>query len=59
MGIIGNVLMLIYIIMVTFMAAIEKMALLFAMPGGLLLMAWMIMFSIKLFKLSRIESLET
>lgn len=52
-GIIGNSLMVIYIIMVTFMPAVEKMALLFAMPAGLLLMAWMIMFTIKLLKLSR------
>jgi len=51
-GIIGNMLMVIYIIMVTFMPAVEKMALVFAMPAGLLLMAWMIMFTMKLFKLS-------
>lgn len=52
-GIIGNSLMIIYIIMVTFLPSVEKMALLFAMPAGLLLMAWMIMFTIKLLKLSR------
>ena len=52
-GIAGNSLMVIYLIMVTFMPAVEKMALAFAMPGGLLLMGWMIMFTIKLFKLSK------
>lgn len=53
-GIIGNSLMVLYIIMVTFMPAVEKMALLFAMPAGLLVMVWMIMFTIKLFRLSRV-----
>lgn len=52
-GIIGNFLMVIYIIMVTFMPTVEKMATAFAMPAGLLVMIWMIMFTIKLFKLSR------
>ncbi len=54
-GIIGNSLMVIYIIMVTFMPSVEKMALVFAMPAGLLLMTWMIMFTIKLLKLSKIQ----
>lgn len=54
-GIIGNSLMVIYIIMVTFMPAVEKMALAFAMPAGLMVMVWMILFTIKLFKLSKIE----
>ena len=54
-GIIGNSLMIIYIIMVTFMPSVEKIALLFAMPAGLLLMTWMIMFTIKLLKMSKIQ----
>ena len=55
-GLIGNSLMVIYIILVTFMPAVEKFALAFAMPAGLLVMTWMIMFTIKLFKLSKTES---
>jgi hypothetical protein len=55
-GIIGNSLMVIYIILVTFVPAIGKLALAFAMPAGLLVMAWMILFTMKLFKLSRLES---
>jgi hypothetical protein len=55
-GIIGNSLMVVYIIMVTFMPVVEKMALVFAMPAGLLVMTWMIMFTIKLFKLSKIQT---
>jgi hypothetical protein len=54
-GIIGNSLMVIYIMMVTFMPSVEKMALVFAMPAGLLVMTWMIMFSIKLLKMSKIQ----
>lgn len=54
-GIVGNFLMVIYIIMVTFMPSVERMALVFAMPAGLLLMTWMIMFTIKLLKLSKIQ----
>jgi hypothetical protein len=52
-GIIGNSLMVIYIILVTFIPSVEKMALVFAMPAGLLLMTWMIMFTFKLFKMSK------
>ncbi len=52
-GIIGNSLMVVYIIMVTFMPAVEKMALVFAMPAGLLVMTWMIMFTIKLLRLGK------
>ena len=51
-GLVGNSMMLIYIIMVTFIPAVAKFALVFAMPAGLLLMAWMIMFTIRLFKMS-------
>jgi hypothetical protein len=54
-GLVGNILMLLYIILVTFFPAVEKMALLFAMPAGLLVMVWMVLFSIKLFKMSKIE----
>ena len=53
-GIVGNSLMVIYIIMVTFLQAVKNMDLAFAMPAGLLVMAWMIMFTIKLLKLSKI-----
>jgi len=54
-GIIGNSLMFIYIILVTFVPKVESQALVFAMPAGLLVMIWMIMFTIKLFRLSKVE----
>jgi hypothetical protein len=54
-GIAGNALMLIYIVLVTFAPNIKDMATAFAMPGGLMAMAWMIMFTIRLFQISRKE----
>lgn len=52
-GIIGSILMMLYVILVNFVPGVENMATAFAIPGGLLLMAWMIMFSIKLFRLNK------
>lgn len=50
-GLGGNFLMLIYIVLVTFSLAMEKVALLIAMPGGLLIMAWMIIYTFRLLRL--------
>ena len=50
-GIAGSSLIVIYLILVTFAPSVKNMATLFAMPGGLLCIAWMIMFTITLFKL--------
>lgn len=50
-GIFGNGLMLIYILLVTFMPTIKNMAMAFAMPGGLLLLTWMVMITLRLFRL--------
>jgi len=55
-GIAGSTLILIYIILVTLAPGIKNMAMVFAMPGGLLLMAWMIMFTIRLFQLGNLEN---
>jgi hypothetical protein len=57
-GIIGSILMLLYVILVNFGTGVEKMATAFAMPGGLLLMVWMIMYTISLFKLGHVSSKE-
>jgi len=59
LGLVGNSLVAIYVVLVTFIPTIEKLALAFAMPAGLLLMAWMIMFTIKLLKQSKIEVKES
>lgn len=50
-GILGNALMLVYVVLVTFAPTVKNMAMAFAMPGGLLLMAWMIMLTLRLFRL--------
>ncbi len=50
-GIVGNTFMLIYVVLVTFAPAVKDMAMAFAMPGGLLLLVWMILFTIRLFRL--------
>ena len=55
LGVVGSVLMLLYVILVNFGTGVEKMATVFAMPGGLLLMTWMIMFTIRLFKSGKPE----
>lgn len=49
-GIIGNSLMVVYVILVTFVPGVETMAIAFAMPAGLLVMGWMVMFMVKLYK---------
>ena len=51
LGIAGSALLLLYIVLVTFAPNIKDMATAFAMPGGLLSMAWMVMFTIRLFQL--------
>jgi hypothetical protein len=56
LGVIGSVLMMLYVILVNFGTRVENMATAFAMPGGLLLMTWMILFTIKLFKLGHANS---
>lgn len=53
MGIAGSILIVVYIILVTFAPSIKDMATIFAMPGGLLLMAWMILFTIRLFQIAK------
>jgi hypothetical protein len=56
LGITGSILMMMYVILVNFGTGVEKMATVFAMPGGLLLIAWMIMFTIRLFKHGLVSS---
>lgn len=51
LGMGGGLLLLIYLILVTFMPDIKRVAMVVAAPGGLLALAWMIMFTINLYKL--------
>lgn len=55
MGVIGNALMLVYVVLVTFTPTVKDMAMVFAMPGGLLLLAWMVMLTIRLFQLGSMK----
>jgi hypothetical protein len=50
LGITGNSLMVVYVVLVTFMPGVETMAMAFAMPAGLLVMGWMGMFAARLFR---------
>jgi len=50
-GIAGSILILAYIVLVTFAPNVKDIATAVSMPGGLLLMAWMVMFTIRLFRL--------
>lgn len=54
-GIVGSILIMLYVILINFVPGVETMATAIAMPGGLLLMAWMIMYTIKLFRLQVIS----
>lgn len=52
-GILGNALMLVYVTLVTFAPSVKETAMMVAMPGGLLLVAWMVMLTVRLFRLAR------
>jgi hypothetical protein len=52
-GIAGSILMILYVILVSFVKEAGTSATALAMPGGLLLMTWMILFSIRLYRLGR------
>lgn len=52
-GITGSILIMFYVILVNFTNNFENTATAIAMPGGILLMIWMIMFTFKLFGLSK------
>lgn len=52
-GIAGSVLLMAYTLLVTFVPVVKEMATAFSMPGGLLMMAWMILYTIRLLKLAK------
>lgn len=53
LGIAGSSLILVYLILVTFLPTTKNFATAIAMPGGLMAMAWMVLFAIRLFRLGR------
>jgi hypothetical protein len=58
LGIAGSTLMMLYVILVNFVPGVETMAAAFVMPGGLLLMTWMILCTIRLFKLKLVVKMD-
>lgn len=52
LGISGTFLMLLYMIVVTFIPASQRFAMMISMPGGLLTLAWMVYYTIRLNKLA-------
>lgn len=50
-GVIGYMLLLIYVLLVTFMPAVQDVAVIIAAPGGLLVLAWVILAGVKLVKM--------
>ncbi len=55
-GILGGSLLSVYLVLVTFIPEMKGTAVMLAAPGGLLALAWTIMFTVRLFQLGRSES---
>lgn len=55
-GMFGSIWLVAYTVLVTFIPTMDMVATAIAAPGGLMAMTWMIMFTVKLFKLSNIEN---
>lgn len=55
-GIIGYFFMILYVISVTFIPGAIKMATAFAMPGGLLLITWILLITIKFLRVGRMTT---
>lgn len=53
LGLLGSLLLLTYLVLVTWVPGTEKVALIVSAPGGLLSIAWLILTAVSLFKLSR------
>jgi hypothetical protein len=53
LGVIGGALLTVYVVLVTSVPGIQSAATLFAAPGGLLTLAWMMLFMVKFFRLSQ------
>lgn len=52
-GISGTILLLVYLIIVTFVPSAKPVAIILVAPGGILSLLWMMLFTMKLFKLAR------
>ncbi len=54
-GMAGSALLMVYTILVTFLPSVKDIAMAVSMPGGLLMMAWLVMVTIRLFRLSKLS----
>jgi hypothetical protein len=54
-GIIGSIMIIMYLVLVTFTPGMKSVALAISAPGGILLMVWMVLFTIRLFKMSTMK----
>ena len=52
LGLCGNLLLGVYLVLVTLLPRVQDMALFFAAPGGLMAIAWMLLMTARLFRLS-------
>lgn len=55
LGLFGNALMLTYVVLITFIPSTKSVALTLAMPGGLMVLVWLLMLTAKLFKLGSLK----
>lgn len=49
-GLVGNALLLIYILLITFVPALEKVAIMMAAPGGILALVWILLLGISMIR---------
>ena len=54
-GMTGSALLVAYTILVTFLPSVKDVAMTVSMPGGLLMMAWLVLITIRLFRLARLS----
>jgi len=52
LGLAGNILLGLYLVLVTFVPQVQDVAMAFAAPGGLLTIGWILLLAARLFKLS-------
>jgi len=57
LGMSGNIMLGLYLVLVTFVPQVRDMAMAFAAPGGLLTIGWILLMSARLFGLSHVQSL--
>jgi hypothetical protein len=52
-GIAGTILLMVYLVLVTFVPSAKQSAMIIVAPGGILSLAWMVLFALKLIRMAR------